>query len=140
MKCLVVAACGYDAGHRGDHGAWHTFEAEKTGLRGDVIGAHLTERDMEIIEMYARVGYLPEVAERVHLSLMTVKNHMTQIYARLGVHSWQEAMYVLGWIRIPTDEQFEMIGFERRFEDVRTDVEELARQARQLADELEATI
>jgi DNA-binding NarL/FixJ family response regulator len=57
-------------------------EAEKT----------LSEREIEILRLARRGLPNPQIAESLHISAGTVRNHLSAIYAKLGVHSRHEAL------------------------------------------------
>jgi DNA-binding NarL/FixJ family response regulator len=74
------------------------------GRRAGVSGA-LSDRELEILELLASGARVPEVAAQVYLSVKTVKNHLTSIYAKLNVNSAPQAMaeaYRLGLVSPPT--------------------------------------
>jgi DNA-binding CsgD family transcriptional regulator len=52
----------------------------------------LTGREREILELLADDKSLHEIADRLHLSYSTVRNHVQHILAKLGVHSIMEAV------------------------------------------------
>ena len=62
------------------------------GGRATGVGSRLTDRELEILRLVAQ-GYRPrDVADRLFVSLKTVKNHLTSIYAKLGVTSGAQAV------------------------------------------------
>lgn len=63
-----------------------------TGLRTG--GHHLTERQVEVMELIAAGRTNPQIATAFFLSEKTVKNHINQIFARLDVGSRAEAIAV----------------------------------------------
>jgi DNA-binding CsgD family transcriptional regulator len=52
----------------------------------------LTSREREILEYLADDKSLHEIADKLHLSYTTVRNHVQHILAKLGVHSIMEAV------------------------------------------------
>lgn len=52
----------------------------------------LTRRELEILRLVARGLNTQAAAERLHVSQATVRNHMQNIFHKLGVHSRVEAM------------------------------------------------
>lgn len=52
----------------------------------------LTEREEEVLRLMARGQSNEEIAERLYLAENTVRNHITSIYAKLGVHSARAAV------------------------------------------------
>lgn len=57
-----------------------------------VEGAGLTERESEILMMYASGRSAVYIAEELYLSNYTVKTHLRRCYAKLGIHSRQELL------------------------------------------------
>ncbi|HYO19474.1 MAG TPA: response regulator transcription factor [Dermatophilaceae bacterium] len=71
-----------------------------TGLRA---GDHdLTQRQVEVMEVIAAGRTNPQIAHDLCVSEKTVKNHINQIFARLGVGSRAEAIAV--WLGTTTPE------------------------------------
>lgn len=56
------------------------------GLRG------LTKRQSEILRHLLRGERIPAIAEALFLSPSTVRNHLSTIYRRVGVHSQSELL------------------------------------------------
>jgi len=54
--------------------------------------ATLTKRQLDIVEMMAEGMYNPEIAERLHISVNTVKSHGAAIRARLNTHGRVETV------------------------------------------------
>lgn len=52
----------------------------------------LTEREMEILRLFARGYSNPEVAETLHIAGSTVRKHATNLYRKIGVDSAREAI------------------------------------------------
>jgi DNA-binding NarL/FixJ family response regulator len=64
----------------------------------------LTRREIEVLQLLADGGTNSEVAEKLHLSVNTVRNHVQNILSRLGAHSKLEAVSIAireGIIRAP---------------------------------------
>jgi len=57
-----------------------------------VSGCGLTEREIEILSMYASGRSAVYIAEELYLSNYTVKTHLRRSYAKLGVHTRQELL------------------------------------------------
>ena len=57
-----------------------------------VEGAGLTERETEILALYAGGRSAVRIAEELFLSNYTVKTHLRRCYAKLGIHSRQELL------------------------------------------------
>jgi LuxR family maltose regulon positive regulatory protein len=52
----------------------------------------LSEREIEILRMLTTELSAPEIAERLHIAVTTVRTHTKNIYSKLGVHSRFEAV------------------------------------------------
>jgi DNA-binding NarL/FixJ family response regulator len=52
----------------------------------------LTEREIEVLRLAKRGLPNPQIAQSLHLSSGTVRNHLSAIYAKLGVHNRHEAL------------------------------------------------
>jgi len=68
--------------------------AQATQLVGD--RELLTERERDILRLAKRGLPNPQIAQALHLSAGTVRNHLSAIYRKLGVHSRQEALAIAG--------------------------------------------
>ena len=55
-------------------------------------GLRLSPREIELLRLMARSASAAEVAERLYLSVNTVKWHKANIYRKLGVSSSREAI------------------------------------------------
>ena len=53
-----------------------------------------TEREIEILRLANRGLPNPQIAKALHISPGTVRNHLSSIYRKLGVHSRHEALQV----------------------------------------------
>jgi two-component system response regulator DesR len=54
----------------------------------------LTERERDILRLAERGLPNPQIAQTLHLSPGTVRNHLSAIYRKLGVHSRYEALAI----------------------------------------------
>ena len=54
----------------------------------------LTERERDILRLAKRGLPNPQIAQALHISAGTVRNHLSAIYRKLGVHSRYEALAV----------------------------------------------
>jgi DNA-binding NarL/FixJ family response regulator len=52
----------------------------------------LSERELEVLRLLAQGYTNTQIAEKLAISESTVKNHVTNLYDRLGVHSRAEAV------------------------------------------------
>jgi DNA-binding NarL/FixJ family response regulator len=69
--------------------------------RGSAQTGDLSQRELEILGLLASGARASDVAERIFLSVKTVKNHLTSIYLKLGVQSAAQAVaeaYRLGLV------------------------------------------
>ncbi|HEX9889789.1 MAG TPA: response regulator transcription factor [Nitriliruptorales bacterium] len=60
--------------------------------RSPTIEAGLTERELEVLRLLADGARPAEIAAGLYLSVKTVKNHLTRIYAKLGVETAAQAV------------------------------------------------
>jgi len=71
---------------------------------GEHIRASLTRRELEVMQLLAEGASNQAIAERLFISLHTVRNHVQRIITKLGVHSKLEAVAVatrVGFVRPP---------------------------------------
>lgn len=59
---------------------------------GSPLLEELSEREKDVLEQLANDLSYQEIAERLFISLPTVKTHIAHIYSKLGVHSRDEAI------------------------------------------------
>ncbi len=91
---LVHCALGADRAHRieeylarvASRSPGHVEMNEPSSRLG------LTPRESEILELLARDESLHAIADKTHVSYVTVRNHVQHILAKLGVHSIMEAV------------------------------------------------
>ena len=62
------------------------------GAPAQPLAEPLTEREMEVLNLLAEGLTNPEIAQRLFISLPTVKSHARNIYGKLGVHSRRQAV------------------------------------------------
>lgn len=64
-----------------------------------------TKAQLRVMEAYVRLGSQKAVAHELGIRVQTVKNHMGDLYVRLGVGDHMEALHRLGWVcaRVPSD-------------------------------------
>jgi DNA-binding NarL/FixJ family response regulator len=73
---------------------------------GKSPSANLTDRELEILRLLASGARPGQVAEKLFVSIKTVKNHLTSVYAKLGVQTGAQAVaeaYRRGLVSMPTD-------------------------------------
>jgi len=52
----------------------------------------LSNRELDVLRLLAAGLSNPEIAERLYISLNTVKAHVKSIFAKLGVHNRSQAL------------------------------------------------
>ena len=70
------------------------YEALVLATRSQGKEQVLTEREVEILRLAERGLPNPQIAEALHISAGTVRNHLSSIYRKLGVHSRHEALQI----------------------------------------------
>jgi two-component system response regulator DesR len=70
------------------------YEALAQATRADGTEQTLSEREVEILRLAKRGLPNPQIAQALHISPGTVRNHLSAIYRKLGVHSRHEALQV----------------------------------------------
>jgi two-component system response regulator DesR len=68
------------------------YEALAQVTRADGGEQTLSEREIEILRLAKRGLRNPQIAQALHISAGTVRNHLSAIYRKLGVHSRHEAL------------------------------------------------
>jgi two-component system response regulator DesR len=70
------------------------YEALAQATRAEGTEQPLSEREIEILRLAKRGLPNPQIAQALHISPGTVRNHLCAIYEKLGVHSRHEALQV----------------------------------------------
>ncbi len=68
--------------------------AQATRTGGEGKKQLLSERETEILRLAKRGLPNPQIAQSLHISPGTVRNHLSAIYRKLGVHSRHEALQI----------------------------------------------
>jgi len=68
--------------------------AQATRTGGEEKKQLLSERETEILRLAKRGLPNPQIAQSLHISPGTVRNHLSAIYRKLGVHSRHEALQI----------------------------------------------
>lgn len=68
--------------------------AQATRVSGEGKEQLLSEREVEILRLAKRGLPNPQIAQSLHISPGTVRNHLSTVYRKLGVHSRHEALQV----------------------------------------------
>jgi len=68
------------------------YEALAQATRAEGTEQPLSEREIEILRLAQRGLPNPQIAQALHISPGTVRNHLCAIYEKLGVHSRHEAL------------------------------------------------
>jgi DNA-binding NarL/FixJ family response regulator len=103
---LVVSAGQHSAGYRAGerlHLDARTFrlarpQREPTGARVSGLVQPLTERELEVLRLLAAGRRNREIAQKLVISLDTVKKHISHIHAKLGATSRTEAAAYARWL------------------------------------------
>jgi len=64
--------------------------------------AHLTPRQVEVLRLLQRGASTDQIANELHLSTQTVRNHIRHLLHALGVHTRLEAVAVAGGVFAPS--------------------------------------
>lgn len=70
------------------------YEALAHATRAEDGEQALTEREIEILSLARRGLPNPQIAQALHISPGTVRNHLSAVYRKLGVHSRHEALQI----------------------------------------------
>jgi two-component system response regulator DesR len=68
------------------------YEALAQATRAQEVEQPLSEREIEILRLAKRGLPNPQIAQALHISPGTVRNHLSTIYRKLDVHSRHEAL------------------------------------------------
>lgn len=77
------------------------YQALAEAMRTEGAESALSERELDILRLAKRGLPNPQIAQSLHISPGTVRNHLSAIYRKLNVHSRHEALGVAaeqGWI------------------------------------------
>lgn len=70
------------------------YEALAQATRAEGTGSPLSEREVEILRLARRGLPNPQIAQALHISPGTVRNHLSTIYRKMGVHSRDKALQI----------------------------------------------
>jgi two-component system response regulator DesR len=70
------------------------YEALAQATRAGETERALSEREADILRLAQRGLPNPQIAQSLHISPGTVRNHLSAIYTKLGVHNRHEALQV----------------------------------------------
>jgi DNA-binding NarL/FixJ family response regulator len=70
--------------------SFHNIQKESKGRH-----AELTSREMEVLQLLSRGLLCKEVADKLDLSLQTIRNHCAKIYEKLHVNTRLEAINII---------------------------------------------
>ncbi|GAI87453.1 unnamed protein product, partial [marine sediment metagenome] len=71
-------------------------------------GEHLTHREIDVLKLTARGLSNEKIADQLGIGTRTVRQHLMNIYAKMGVSSRMEAVAKAlreGWIGLDTEER-----------------------------------
>jgi DNA-binding NarL/FixJ family response regulator len=71
----------------------------KEGIRGSLLEYNLTYREMEISEYMAKGYHNNRIAEKLQISMGTVKNYISSIYSKLEVKNRQQAILLINSLK-----------------------------------------
>jgi two-component system response regulator DesR len=71
------------------------YEALAQATRTKSTEQPLSERERDILRLAKRGLPNPQIAQALHISPGTVRNHLSAIYRKLGVHSRHEALQIV---------------------------------------------
>jgi len=77
------------------------YQALVQEMQTERADSALSDRELEILRLAKRGLPNPQIAQSLHISPGTVRNHLSAIYRKLGVHSRHEALQIAtdrGWI------------------------------------------
>ena len=77
------------------------YQALVQDMQTESAESALSDRELEILRLAKRGLPNPQIAQSLHISPGTVRNHLSAIYRKLGVHSRHEALQIAtdkGWI------------------------------------------
>jgi two-component system response regulator DesR len=77
------------------------YQALVQEMQSDKAETALSDRELEILRLAKRGLPNPQIAQSLHISPGTVRNHLSAVYRKLGVHSRHEALQIAaekGWI------------------------------------------
>jgi len=70
------------------------YQALAEVMRTESAESALSERELDILRLAGRGLPNPQIAQSLHISAGTVRNHLSAIYRKLGVHSRHEAVQI----------------------------------------------
>ena len=70
------------------------YEALAQATRAEGEEQSLSEREIEILRLAKRGLPNPQIAQALHISPGTVRNHLCGVYRKLGVHTRHEALQI----------------------------------------------
>lgn len=70
------------------------YEALAEATRVESTEHPLSEREIEVLRLALRGLRNPQIARALHIAPGTVRNHLSAIYRKLGVHSRHEALQI----------------------------------------------
>ena len=77
------------------------YQALIQDMQSESAESALSDRELEILRLAKRGLPNPQIAQSLHISPGTVRNHLSAIYRKLGVHSRHKALQIAaerGWI------------------------------------------
>ena len=66
---------------------WEALPEERCTQANQALDEPLTERELEILQLIAAGLNSPEIAQRLHLAVSTVRWYLRRAYSKLEVHN-----------------------------------------------------
>lgn len=93
--CVVALSANQSSGNvkitkHGSLSMWHLDLKNEKWVEDEKV--KLSERELEILRLYARGFTINEIAEKIFVSIDTVKFHRRKLFQKIGVQSINEAL------------------------------------------------
>jgi DNA-binding NarL/FixJ family response regulator len=113
--------------------------------KGDISGLPLTTREWSVMRAMAMFDGQMTAAHSLGISTQTTKNHLTSIYRKLStedhpVTTQTEAFVAVGWLQLPSEDEFVVRDHRLALAMVRAERERLRTEAAAIVAELTAEL
>jgi DNA-binding CsgD family transcriptional regulator len=113
--------------------------------KGDISGLALTPREWDVMRAMAVFDGQQTAAHALGMSYQTLKNHLTSVYRKLStaehrVTTQTEAFVAVGWLLIPSKDEFVVRDHALALAMLRVERERLQAATAGLLDELSAEL
>ena len=92
LPVIVHCALEFEREHRIEAYLRHVAARSAPTAGGGPSREPLTQRELEILDLLAADRGPLEIAQELHVSYVTVRNHIQHLLAKLGAHSIQQAV------------------------------------------------